>query len=164
MEFVDFTRGRKQPLVSIILVDWGVRESFHSVYYLNRQSFPRAKYELIWIEFYNRGPAERRDLEGVDKLLMLDFPRDVPYHKHLLYNAGIVAAQGAICVFCDSDAIFPPSFVDSIYRAFQADPQIALHVDEVRSENRRFYPFNYPTIKEVLSSEGVINWTGHTTT
>ena len=38
---------RRNPRVSVILIDWGVRESFHSVHYLNRQTIPRGDYELI---------------------------------------------------------------------------------------------------------------------
>ena len=44
------------------LIDWGVRESFHSLHYLNRQTVDRADYELIWLEFYNRKPLALTDL------------------------------------------------------------------------------------------------------
>jgi hypothetical protein len=170
MEFVASGKGSKQPLISVILIDWGVRESFHSLYYLNRQSFPREKYELIWIEFYDRSRTEvtaLMDAGGsggvLDKLILLQHSTDTYYHKHLMYNVGIVAAEGSICVFCDSDAIFPPSFLDSLYRAFTKQSRLAVHVDEVRSESRKFFPFNYPTVKEVLAGGNVINWVGHTT-
>jgi len=44
--------------VSIILLDWKVRESFHILDYLNQQTVPRSNYEIIWIEYYNRKPKE----------------------------------------------------------------------------------------------------------
>ncbi len=158
-----------KPKVSIILIDWGVRESFHSIHYLNTQTVPRDQYELIWIEFYDRKPAELlRLVENdqpmlLDKWLVLGYPTSVQYHKHRMYNAGIILAEGEICVICDSDAMFQPSFVESILKAFQNHPEAVIHIDEVRNYSKRFYPFNYPPLAEVLG-EGCVNWTGKTTT
>ena len=44
--------------VSIILLDWSCRESFHILHYLNDQTIQREKYEIIWIEYYGRRPTE----------------------------------------------------------------------------------------------------------
>ena len=38
------------PAVSMILLDWSCRESFHSLDYLARQTVPREQYEIVWIE------------------------------------------------------------------------------------------------------------------
>jgi hypothetical protein len=155
--------------VSIILLDWGVRESLHSIHYLNAQSVPRTQYELIWVEFYNRKPPELAQQlydpgsAALDKWLVLGYPAQVRYHKHRMYNAGIVLAEGDICVFCDSDAIFLPTFVESIIKGFEKYPNGVLHLDEVRNYSKRFYPFNYPALADVLG-EGCSNWTGGTTT
>jgi hypothetical protein len=155
--------------VSIVLLDWNVRESFHSVHYLNQQTVPRDDYELIWVEFYDRQPeALQRLLDeakapALDKWLVLGYPEDVYYHKHRMYNAGMVLAEGEICVFCDSDAMFEPTFVESIINAFAETPDAVIHVDEVRNYNKRFYPFNYPALREVLGKD-CVNWTGTTTT
>ena len=46
-DLLNHTNGK--PKVSVILIDWGVRESFHSVHYLNRQTVNRDDYELIWV-------------------------------------------------------------------------------------------------------------------
>jgi hypothetical protein len=154
--------------VSVILLDWGVRESFHSLHYLNRQTVDRSRYELIWLEFYDHKP--RALLEAirasaavgqplVDKLVVMNSPRDVIFHKHRLYNLGIVLAEGEICVICDSDAMFTPTFIERIIAAFEQYPRSALHLDEVRSAERDFYPFNYPTFEEVLASP-CHNWAG----
>jgi hypothetical protein len=164
-------QSRRKPAakVSIILLDWGVRESFHSVHYLNHQSVPREEYEVIWIEFYDRQPRGLRRLlkrerpGALDKWLVLGYPDNVHYHKHRMYNAGIIVAEGAICVFCDSDAIFQPTFVENVLNGLVEQPSSVIHVDEVRNYKKRFYPFNYPPIKEVLA-DGCVNWTGRTTT
>ena len=49
-----------------------------------------------------------------------------------------------------------PTFVESIIKSFEEDPNIVLHMDEVRNNDRRFYPFNYPSIEEVMG-HGCIN-------
>jgi hypothetical protein len=79
-----------------------------------------------------------------------------------LYNLGIVLAEGEICVICDSDAMFQPTFIERIIAAFQEDPQSVVHLDEIRSTSRQFYPFNAPTFDEFLASP-CPNWTGKTT-
>jgi hypothetical protein len=170
LEFI-VDHAKPAAKVSVILLDWSVRESFHSLQYLNRQSVDRSLYELIWIEFYDRKPpalleavqaAEAAGSPLVDKLVVMNYPRDVIFHKHRMYNLGIVLSEGQICVICDSDAMFTPNFIQSILTAFQQNPQSAVHLDEVRSVSRKFYPFNFPSFEEFLASP-CPNWTGRTT-
>jgi glycosyltransferase involved in cell wall biosynthesis len=160
-------RARPGCKVSVILIDWGVRESFHGVEYLNRQTVPRSDYELIWLEFYNRKPDKLRKIveSGVDGLPPLDqwitagYGDDGIYSKHRLYNIGILAAQGEICVICDSDAIFTPTFIEKIIQAFNDTPRAVIHLDEIRNNDHSFFPFRYPTLDEV-KGKGCINWQG----
>lgn len=166
---VHLDRPVKNPKLSIILIDWAVRESFHSLHYLNRQSVSRDEYELLWVEFYDHRPeglaqmVQQSSAPLLDRWVSLGYPRDGLYHKHRLYNVGIVAARGDVCVICDSDAIFSPTFVASLIQAYQGNPDAVVHLDQVRSRSRDFYPFNYPMIEQVLASE-CDNWLGTTTT
>jgi tetratricopeptide (TPR) repeat protein len=171
MHFQIRPRPAATPLISVILLDWGVRESFHSLDYLNTQTWPRDRVELIWVEFYRRRPeAVREAVEDpssrapIDKWIVLEYDDEVYYHKHHQYNAGIIAAEGEICIICDSDAVFAPTFLHSVALAFRASRRQVVHVDEVRSNHRGFYPFNAPSINRILDSDGLVNWTGGTTT
>src|SRR5262245_46015804 len=153
-------RQRTQPKISVILIDWGARESFHSLDYLSRQTAPRADYELIWVEFYDRRPhGLARKAEALDKWIVCGYPDELIYHKHRVYNLGILASEGDVCVVCDSDAIFRPTFIQRLIRAFEETPDGVIHLEEVRNNSPKFYPFRYPTIKEVLGP-GCINWEG----
>ncbi|HEX3655890.1 MAG TPA: glycosyltransferase family A protein [Pirellulales bacterium] len=163
--------ARRQPAgrvdLTFVLLDWSCRESYHFLDYLNDQTAPRTTYEIIWIEYYARRAAELiRRLEqsrasgrhpDVDTYVALGMPPDVYYHKHLMYNLGIALAAGRIVCFCDSDALAHPNLVESIVEQFDADPNLVLHLDEVRNHDRRFYPFNYPPLDEVVGY-GCLNW------
>jgi hypothetical protein len=159
-----------RPKVSVILLDWGVRESFHSLHYLNHQTAHRDLYELIWVEFYDHEPAALRDLvqwgvsghPALDRWVVLGHAPDTIFHKHRMYNVGIVASRGEVCVICDSDAMFRPTFIESILKAFRGGGPAALHIDQVRNNSPRFYPFAFPSFEEV-EGDGAINWHGHAT-
>jgi hypothetical protein len=152
--------AREKPKLSLILLDWSVRESFHLLHYLARQDVPRDTFEVLVIEYYSRVSEALRTFEGgVDTWLLLEMPEDCYYHKHLMYNAGIVLARGEICVICDSDAMVKPGFIRAIVEAFERDPQVVLHLDQFRNNRRDFYPFNYPSF-EAVEGEGCINNAG----
>jgi hypothetical protein len=151
---------RASPKVSLILLDWSVRESFHLLHYLARQAVPRDAFEVIVIEYYSTvSDAVRKFEEEVDTWVLLEMPDACYYHKHLMYNAGIVLARGEICVICDSDAMVKPTFIRSILEAFEREPQLVLHIDQFRNNRRDLYPFSYPSFEEVLG-EGCINNAG----
>jgi len=153
--------------VSIILLDWGVRESFHSLHYLNRQTVARDQYELIWLEFYGRKPIKLQEMvfrQGkevplLDQWIVAGYDKETIFNKHRLYNLGLLVAQGHYCIFCDSDAIFTPNFVSKVLDGFNQTPRAVLHLDEIRNADPRFHPFAYPPLSEVFGP-GCINWNG----
>lgn len=163
----------QRPRVSLVLLDWSCRESFHIFDYLAQQDVPREQFEVIWIEYYGLEASDiaRRiraaEAHGtpppVDRWIVLDMPPAAYYHKHLMYNLGIIASRGELVMIGDSDAMLTPSFVRSMTEAFDSDPGIVLHLDEIRSHSREFYPFNHPTFEQVLA-EGCINWREGVTT
>ena len=152
--------SRSAPKVSLILIDWSVRESFHLLHYLSKQNVSRDIFEVVVVEFYSReSAAVRKFEEQVDSWVILQMPDDCYYHKHLMYNAGIVFAKGEIVVICDSDAMVRETFISSIIGEFEKDPNIVLHLDQFRNVRPDFYPFNYPSFDEV-SGKGCINNVG----
>lgn len=169
MPYPELVWHRSKPgcRLSIILLDWGVRESFHSLHYLNEQTAARDDYEIIWLEFYRRKPLKLQEMffrQGkeqplLDQWIVAGYDDDIIFNKHRLYNIGLLAAQGTYCVICDSDAIFTPTFVARVLEELARTPNTVLHLDEIRNGDRRFHPFAYPSITEVLGP-GCINWNG----
>lgn len=172
MEIIFDSQISRKPKVSFILLDWSCRESFHFLNYINQQTVPRETYEVIWIEYYDRrSPEIRSELKKseqsgrhpwIDKWIAMDMPESLYYHKHLMYNIGIVLSKGEIVTICDSDAIVQNDFVETIIKSFEKAPNIILHMDEVRNNDQKFHPFNYPEIKTVIG-EGAINYKDGTT-
>ena len=132
----------------------------------------RERYEVIWLEFYEHMPAaldRMLQIEAeqgrvlIDQRVVCGFPGESLYNKHYLYNLGIALARGEIVAICDSDAIYPRDFVEKVLAAFETMDDMVLHADQVRSSNKKYYPFNYPHIETLLSDSLTINWAGRTT-
>jgi hypothetical protein len=83
-------------------------------------------------------------------------PEATYYHKHLMYNVGLVLSRGKIVAIVDSDAMVRERFVERILGAFQQDQKIVLHLDQFRNHRRDLYPFNFPSFDAVVG-EGCIN-------
>src|SRR5213593_4082557 len=135
------------PLLSVILLDWSCRERFHTLHWLAKQTAPREQYELIWVELFDRVVPQA--LDAADILITCGQKR--MYHKHKGYNAALLESRGKIITVCDSDAVFPPNFIESIIENFRlpgAEPeQLVLMHHEWRTDAR--YPEHLAGIDEV---------------
>lgn len=152
------------PKVSLILLDWSVRESFHICHYLRNQTVPRDQFEVIVLEYYSTlSPALLQFETDFDTIAALEMPESSYYHKHLMYNIGFLLSKGEIIVICDSDAMAKPTFIESIIKEFEKNPNIILHLDQFRNSRKDLYPFNYPSFEDVIG-EGCINWADGITT
>jgi hypothetical protein len=148
---------RKAPRLSLILLDWSVRESFHLLHYLRHQTVDRDQFEVIFIEYYSRTAETLKEFaDELDTWVLLEMPETCIYHKHLMYNCGLALAHGEVVVLCDSDAMVMDSFIEKILGHFKDREQIVLHLDQFRNTRRDLYPFKYPSFDEVLG-DGCIN-------
>lgn len=154
---------RKNPKVSLVLLDWSVRESFHLFHYLSKQTVARDEFEVIVIENYGRvSDALSKFDDQVDTWVTLGMPEDCYYHKHLMYNVGIAFSRGNIIMIGDSDAMVKESFIETVIESFEANPSMAFHMDQFRNTRRDFYPFNYPSFEDVIEDGCINNANGKT--
>ncbi len=129
--FVHKDASPPSPRLSIILLDWGCRERFTTLDWLLRQDVPKDQYELIWVEVYDRLADEV--MKKADVVITCN--QQGIYHKHVGYNAGLLRARGELICVCDSDAVFPPDFVRSVFRSFRIDrgepavPLVLMHYE-----------------------------------
>ena len=155
--------NRKKPVLSLILLDWNVRESFHLLHYLGLQSVDRDQFEVVFIEYYSRLAEPLKEFEHqVDTWILLEMPESCIYHKHLMYNCGLAFARGDIVVLCDSDAMVKDSFIETILGHFEESNRTVLHLDQFRNMRRDLYPFNYPSFEEVIGAGCFNNVEGKT--
>jgi len=155
--------SRTAPKVSLVLLDWSVRESFHLLHYLDRQNIPRDWFEVNIIEYYSRVSEPLKKFEEhVDNWILLNMPTGCYYHKHLMYNVGIALSAGDIVMIGDSDAMVRETFIETIVDAFEEDPKIIFHIDQFRNMRRDLHPFCYPDYDVVLGDGCINNVNGQT--
>lgn len=142
-------KSKKKPKLSLILLDWDCRESYHIFDYLEKQI--NQDFEIIWIEYYKKMPNELKN-KNIDTWIILDFDKSFYYHKHFMYNVGVFYANGDIVVIMDSDVMLKETFTDTIINEFKKDEDIVLHLDEFRNINPKYYPFNYPSFEEFMNN------------
>jgi hypothetical protein len=162
-------KSKKLPKLTIILLDWAVRESFHALDYLNRQNIDREDYEILWIEFYDyRAQAldkliAKNQKIGVpppiDNWIILGHDRSQCYHKHVMYNTGILNAVAPFIAIMDSDCVVKANFVQTILDEFRNQPRQVLHLEQIRNFDQKHYPFDYPTIEEMTFGSACVNAT-----
>ena len=151
---------QEAPELSFVLLDWGCRESFHTLEYLSNQIIAREKYEVIWVEYYDRQLSELADLieryerhglsSPIDTWIVLARPKGEIFRKHWMNNIGLLHSRGGIVVFMDSDAITSTTVVDTFFKEFENDPDVILYLEEIRTGDQSFYPFGYPNPKEII--------------
>jgi hypothetical protein len=121
----------QSPDVSVILLDWSCRERFQALDWLPSQTVPREQYELIWVELFDRIVPRVKD----DADVVITCGQKGAYHKHKGYNAGLLESRGKIITVCDSDAVFPQDFIESVIRSFGAtaagslEPLVLMHYE-----------------------------------
>lgn len=150
-------QGDTIPLVSIILLDWNCREQFHALEWLSRQTVARERYELIWIDLYDRVVPEAMILADT----VMTCGQTGMYHKHKGYNLGLLHARGQVITVCDSDAVFPPDFLASIIESFELEqrpepkPLVLMHHEQ---RSNHLYPRKLETLEQVLRYDWVELW------
>lgn len=162
MKFVKRNQRETTPEISFVLMDWGCRETFHTLEYLNNQTERRDRYEIIWIEYYDRKPARITQMledykrcglpDPVDTWIILERPKGEIFRKHWINNIGTLEAKGKIICFMDSDAITSTTLVHTILKEFENIPDLILYIEEIRTADKSFYPFKYPNYKEIIPS------------
>jgi radical SAM superfamily enzyme YgiQ (UPF0313 family) len=167
-EYLRRTSFDKPPLFSFILLDWSVRESFHTLDYLSHQKVDPNIFEVIWVEHYNRRSEQidqrinKNEQLGirspVDTWIVMHHPETEVYHKHIMYNQGIIDAAGSIVVILDSDAVLRTDFIKTLIEEYENQPDIVLHFEQIRNFDKKFYPFNFPSLESIIG-KGCVNAT-----
>jgi len=115
--------------ISVIMVDGGFREKFHAIDFIAKQTFPPQRYEIIWVEYYDRLHPELADrLRKYSNCRSIILGRHGTYHSSCCFNAGIKAALGPLIIIPDADLVFPPDFLEQVRAAHQDSEKMAMYV------------------------------------
>jgi len=148
------------PLVTVLLIDGGFRESFHAPESFARQSFPREGYELLWVEHGERvDPRLAAILDREPGFRAITLGRQAPYHAAYCRNEGLRQSRGELIVYADGDVVVEEDFLQSVWdehrRAedlvlflYRHDEPAHLHragwdLDHLRAVGRIDHPLNY---------------------
>ena len=152
LEVIKFSK--KRPKLSILVQDWSVRENFQLIHYLNTQSIEQSEVETVFIEYYDQINSKilKDYYDCVDTVIKLNFDKNLEYSKHLMFNVGIAVSRGDIFCICDSDAMLKKDFAKYIIDFHDKNKDSYLHIDQFRNYEKKYFPFNYPDIEEVIKN------------
>ncbi len=146
----------QEPKLSIILTDWSCRKNFEVLDFLNRQNISRERYEVIWVEYYSTAlPEIKRMLDEnlnngrhpvLDQWIVMGIADNVCFHRHLMYNIGILTSRGKIICFCDTDCL-DAFFVENVINLFHSNKNIVLRMDDDMGECTRLSAFREDLIE-----------------
>jgi len=116
----------KVNYISVIMFDAGFRERFWTIDCLNNQTLSKRKYEVIWVEYYNK---VHKELSKKKHLKIIKLNRKTKeYHEGIMLNEGIRKSKGDLLVIIDGDLIVEPDFLERIKKAHEVDDNLVLYV------------------------------------
>jgi hypothetical protein len=124
--------------ISVVMVDGAFRGKFHLIDYLENQTLPRDRYELIWVEYYSSVREELASKKGVH-IITLNMPDESRYHSSYCFNEGIRQSSGEILVIPDADVVVGPHFLETIAVEHEKHDEMVMYVprwDEPEERHR----------------------------
>ena len=85
---------------------------------LARQTAPRERYEIVYVDCFDRSP--RPAVDCCDLTLATKRATNY-YHEHAALNAGLVAASGPLVAVCDGSGPVAETFVDTVVGWFETN-------------------------------------------
>ena len=143
MEILFREREMDSMKLSVVLFDAGYRERFHTVDSLRTQTLPRERYEILWVEYFDRIRPELSEKKGV-KFLTLRGKE--PWSIGKCVNAGILAASGDLLVVMDGDVLVKETFLESIWRYHLENEKLFMHVHRLNQREASDEAPDYETI------------------
>lgn len=112
--------------LSVIMADAGFREKTHLLDSLLNQSLSPEQYEIIWVNYGDKGPT---GFPKTEKVRIINLNRtDHPYHMSVCFNAGIRESRGDILVIMDADVVTGPDLLASIGEAHSRCRELVMYV------------------------------------
>ncbi|MCD6415720.1 MAG: glycosyltransferase [Planctomycetes bacterium] len=150
------------PIISVIMVDGGFRESFHAVDYFSEQSLARDRFEIIWVDYTDRVAPEVAHRSDVRSFALgrTDEPQALGY----AYNKGICEAKGEILVIPDGDVACPPDLLETVLDEHSRTEDLLLYVLRLDQPAERYRPgWDLEHLKSTCTIRHTYNFGGCTT-
>jgi len=141
------------------MVDGGFRENLWTVHSWMNQSLASSNYELIWVDYTDKVPAELEQYSNCRTICLgkTDSPQKLSY----CFNEGIRQAKGDIIVIPDADQVCEHNFLELIFNDINVDPNLVLYIlrldqpENFKSDNR-----DITSLKKTCSLKNTFNYGG----
>lgn len=154
------TPAPDRPLVSVLLIDGGFRESFHGPESFERQGFPRELFELVWVEHGARiDPRLEAIVARNPNFHAIALDRRAPYHAGYCRNEGLRRCRGELIVYADGDVAVEEDFLQSVWDEHRRADDLAMFLyrwDEPRHLHRAGFDLQH--LREVGRIDNPTNY------
>jgi glycosyltransferase involved in cell wall biosynthesis len=110
--------------VSVVMNDAGFREKVHGARGFSNQTFPDDRYEIIYVDYYNKPHPNLAEYPKVKVMCLNESP---PLKNAKVYNAGLLAARGELVIVPDADCIVMPNFIWELWKEHQKKEVLAMY-------------------------------------
>ena len=119
----------KVDFISIIMIDGSFREKFHSLKYFSEQDFPKDKFEIIWIEYYNSVKIEIEKIsDKFENIRIIKLNKEGEYHSSYCFNEGIKQSRGDLMVIPDADLVVEKDFLNKVFFEHEKNNELAMYI------------------------------------
>jgi len=112
--------------ISVIMMDAGFRERFHLIDCLNNQTLPRDRYEIIWVEHFDKIHPELQAKENV-RFILLNRALETYSMSHCL-NEGVRQSTGDLLVIPDGDVFIRNDFLERVLTEHERYEDLVLYI------------------------------------
>lgn len=155
--------GKSKSLkISVLMVDGSFRERFHMIDYLNKQSFPKKDYEMIWVEFYKRVSLKLTKKKNL-QIITLNNKKDKPYHSSFCFNEGIRRSRGRVLVIIDADQAVGKNFLQTIWQEHKECKDLVMYMqrqDELKKDHQGSKSYKIKYLRKVCRLTNPTNYGG----
>jgi GT2 family glycosyltransferase len=148
-------------MISVIMVDGGFRERFHLLDFLNKQTLPRERYELLWVEYYDEVHPDLVSRIDVDVITLGHRKGVDPYRSACCFNEGIRRSRGELLVILDADQVVEPDLLETVLREHEMTDRLVMYVmrwDEPAEKHREQIDVEH--LRRVSTIRNPVNYGG----
>lgn len=152
------TNGTFDLKISVIMVDGGFRERFHLIDCWDNQTLSRRRYELIWVECFDRIPPELQAGKHVKCVPLNRVGK--PYSMSHCFNEGIRQSTGDLLVIIDADVFVGTDFLKEILSEHACYEDLVMYIRRYDQSEEDSGPITLDHLQRTCNLKNPTNYGG----